>query len=1019
MAIYKPSNLTPNLQEVDFDTPVDFSCQVNTSGSSVKAYKITIFSEQGDQKIYEQIARDLPKPILNKGQLEVSAQIQENGSTVEIDTVTEPTEEGQVLINGKNYQWSIRTYDAPVGSTTQPQTVVCTGFLVGSTQYVVWTKNNDKIETDRWIEFETTGPDQIFPIVGANEENIVLPAAGEKYRERKQIYWAEPKLGWNEDITKLEIDGHFKYSYKDGTPFKIFTVSDKHTLNSFYAEPNDKIKRGMFVELFNGSTMIGTRKKIIGYGELTGEIRVQEAWPQLPENGWTYKLYEYNAVANTYKQVTTSTVSLVVGGTAITDSSFTVMGNRWDDTKKQLFIQPNINIKTDKTNPNEIVFDNGTRLDIKQVLSTTQIPDKTTDVTFNKLDNTQWLLETGHVEIVEGTPTEFSIAPRTPYTVYTDFMDSMPYALFYARQTPQITLQARQWAIKGDEVSEYEDLINKETYEWRDIEFQAIWSSANSVQIRSYKYLLYSIDAYDNKELINETEDIYNTELSWYFRGFETSRRYEVEVQITDEYGNVYNQTCEFTAIYNIQNSVVPLYTEYLCDKHGIRINAYPPLFVESTTTTAPEGQITPTAIASNVKVNIDVTGVESGRYVDTMDGTCLNYTRIINSARTPIELPDAFTYLTRFRFPRGEESGEKNFFKYFNGNNDRTITAICVENPKEFWVNEENTVLTNALENLGNYTGIYLSLVNSDNQEIGGKQEISSYDAATGQIVLKTGFNLKSYNGFTYRIFGYVSSNDTFEIIPFSMNNSISIGGDVYELKVGSLDSYTIQNNNIRINPNRLKLKVYKNKDYSNPLYCFNGGRDNQKDLTQYIPNFTTPGGFSFVLQDGSQYEVVEMLPPAPDETYTERTFLLTRDCIINNKIYYQGVYQLRNISQGNISGYQWSLISPSQYFFFESTADAGTDAQGNPYTYDYLKVPEGLRVSPNADGGAINWGDVAIGENGDAGYIWMPDGETTEKQNLRQLAEQWFAFYMVVNPANTENPVLCSIQVDEGDAL
>ena len=51
------------------------------------------------------------------------------------------------------------------------------------------------------------------------------------------------------------------------------------------------------------------------------------------------------------------TSSNKVGGAPVA-GTFKVVNNRWDSSKKQLFIQPNVNIKTDITNPNEIVFDN-------------------------------------------------------------------------------------------------------------------------------------------------------------------------------------------------------------------------------------------------------------------------------------------------------------------------------------------------------------------------------------------------------------------------------------------------------------------------------------------------------------------------------------------------------------------------------------------------------------------------------------------------------------------------------------
>ena len=49
MAVYKPSNLVPTLQEIDVLKDQVFSCQVNTSGDKVTKYKIQVLSNRGDE----------------------------------------------------------------------------------------------------------------------------------------------------------------------------------------------------------------------------------------------------------------------------------------------------------------------------------------------------------------------------------------------------------------------------------------------------------------------------------------------------------------------------------------------------------------------------------------------------------------------------------------------------------------------------------------------------------------------------------------------------------------------------------------------------------------------------------------------------------------------------------------------------------------------------------------------------------------------------------------------------------
>lgn len=89
--IYKNSNLKPSLSEIDVTNEKDsvFSCQVNTSGTTVKAYKINILSGDGTKGILAPTApTELPKPLINKAIL----------TSNEINSTTVPS-----LTNGQDY----------------------------------------------------------------------------------------------------------------------------------------------------------------------------------------------------------------------------------------------------------------------------------------------------------------------------------------------------------------------------------------------------------------------------------------------------------------------------------------------------------------------------------------------------------------------------------------------------------------------------------------------------------------------------------------------------------------------------------------------------------------------------------------------------------------------------------------------------------------------------------------------------------------------------------------------------
>ena len=114
MALFKPSNFYPNLEEIDLNENNTFSCQINSSGSSVKAYKIWFLSEN-NETILESKAANLQIPIKNKNFLNINN--------------LQDLEGYNKMKNGNNYKWGIRVYDAEIGSTKKPDTLICHYFL--------------------------------------------------------------------------------------------------------------------------------------------------------------------------------------------------------------------------------------------------------------------------------------------------------------------------------------------------------------------------------------------------------------------------------------------------------------------------------------------------------------------------------------------------------------------------------------------------------------------------------------------------------------------------------------------------------------------------------------------------------------------------------------------------------------------------------------------------------------------------------------------------------------------------
>ena len=483
---------------------------------------------------------------------------------------------------------------------------------------------------------------------------MVLPTGA--YRERKQISWVENELGWNKNFIKIELEEPFTYNYKDETEFQVYLCSDQHTQTSVFIDPNDVIERGYYIEIYtpDGQTLLETKRKIMGYGESTGEVRVQDPFNSIPVNGQIFKIYSYDYVTATYTEQS-FTSSNKVGGAPVA-GTFKVVNNRWDSSKKQLFIQPNVNIKTDITNPNEIVFDNnGARVDINKTISTTVVPRKTTDTTFNPLDNSQWLLTSGT------SPTSIipSVSPKSYYKVYSDFMDTFPFSVFYARTTPTRVLQFKNANEMVGVDNPFITVNNDTAINWRDVTFNTTWNQIEGVEVKYYHYYLYDT----NGDLVIESDDIYNSIMEWTFRGLTSGtetqpEHYSIKIKIVDQYDKEFTNEASFLVYYEVEQGIIPLDVSLNCDEHGMLVVPQAPVYV----LTKDDGNM-PTVDSR------DLNSIED--YLQIPAGEVLNYVCMDDAEQTPIVITPDFSYFTKFQLTA-------DFLKNIKKNNEETILKIA-----------------------------------------------------------------------------------------------------------------------------------------------------------------------------------------------------------------------------------------------------------------------------------------------------------------------------------------------------
>ena len=1040
--IYKASSLSPNLNEIDILSTArnPFQAQVNTLGTSVKAYSVNFLSGDGATTILNQPSQALGQEIRNKEQLSLNLTVDSSGNFVTFKeegkkglSATAQCEENQSFQNGRDYQWNIRMYEnhSPRTADEDPTTLVCSGFTVGSTTSVIWvdlsgisseeTKKlvKDQLKYDRWIEISASSKnDGMMAITLPNEDNLAYPTTW-PYRERRQINWVYTDLGWDKDVIKIELTESFTYNYTNGKTFTLYNVSDQHTLNNFYVEPNDDIELGNYISLNNDDSV---KRKIIGYGQETGEIRLQEGFPTVPKNGDTYKLWTKNLTSSTAsfeEKKQHSSAEKKFGGTPNTKPPFKIMTSYWNsEADHQIFVQPNINIKSDALNPPQIVWKNGVRLNIIQEISTLgqYVAGKKTDITFNKLDNTQWLLK-GNCKIATQSTGDIQqiIVPQTDYTVYTDFMDSIPNAVLYARQAPTLGIKYKDYRELDLENIPYISIDQSVPAPWRDVAFLGTWNSINNVEIKYYHYYLYSIDNYNNETLIAESDDIYDSSLEWNFKGFETNNFYKVRITIHDKYGKAYSEEDIFYIEYAVYSSVVPLANSLICDEQAIKLEVVSPVYVISTDKGSEK------TITSN---DVYLSSNSKYYYADTTSGRVLNYTQVADANNTPIQIPEVFSFFTRFRFPYVTSDSKVGFFNNITGTDLKTLMEIAHASYTQFYLNQVDTVLYNELYStlytrqdnqaladaiplypdgisivlysdettpikdgagkivyytLSSYTmsstkivvqekidtpvtsfdhyvyydkvtkdeigssvslnngqldrrSIYLSIF-SDENSADEYKKLLSYNKETGELVIESSLKSDSYNHLNYKAYTLKSANNYIPL-PSSTSGDISLGGDVYTVKVGGLDLLLVDEKNkiIRKNPNMLKMQVFKNGS-NEPLACFNGGKSTSYDIQSMLSNMTVPDKFSFALQykytDSNKttlkYMLVENFKEEPDYMDQNMIYILTKDIVFapfgkEAKTYYVGQYKYTVNTDGSAD---WILQVDTEYLYLDESGD------------------------------------------------------------------------------------------------
>lgn len=298
--------------------------------------------------------------------------------------------------------------------------------------------------------------------------------------------------------------------------------------------------------------------KIIGYDEDSGEIRLEnnvyrtltdtdvyEIWERYEESGETSTEYYTRRLP----QASAIDDFLKVGGEI--KANIKCCNSYLPSAENgKIYIQPNINMKTDENFNPRLIFENGDIVDVLYDYDLNENRDYSKrDKSINKLDNSQWIIST------QNTP--YPIECGSVYSIYECFADSVPENYFYARSLSNISVKyCDSSAYNNDNVDSYktlgDDVIGKKiVMRCMNGTFKGIYTGITP--IRKYRYKLFD----ENDDIVVDTEDIYANNLLFSYNGFANDLLYTLQLEVEDQLGYIYHYSQSFYTQYTVFNNII------------------------------------------------------------------------------------------------------------------------------------------------------------------------------------------------------------------------------------------------------------------------------------------------------------------------------------------------------------------------------------------------------------------------------------------------------------------------------
>lgn len=426
--IYQPRSIQPTYKSIDANSVEEISMVMNTS-DRVNAYQLTVY--------------DMENNLLYKSDKEDFAVELYNG---DMGFIKLPTEMG--LENGKDYKWVARLYQP------NKDMVITYGSIIDPTTYIYSVGDT-----------------------GLNKNTYVISVGDYAYSF--------------DTLNNLSKGDALSFNSYDET---ITQIQNKGT--SEYWLANTKINLNNFATLEMTLQPDGTYKYIVpAIGLRAGDYHIaiggKEIWfttlSDLKGDSEDVSKSDYITYNPSNEKVTQTYNNITISLTSINAIPLSV--NRSENTKTNVYLKQNINIKNDmqltigEESRNIVSYDINTGLAIVDS-EFSKIPDK-----------------------------------NDTYYIYSDFIETTPENMLYVRKVPTVT------------ITNYQATIDTKEYT-----FQGEYQQDDDVPLVYFLWNLYSVtDA--GASLIKTSGKVYSANIQFSYDGFKPGETYRIELTCETEYG--------------------------------------------------------------------------------------------------------------------------------------------------------------------------------------------------------------------------------------------------------------------------------------------------------------------------------------------------------------------------------------------------------------------------------------------------------------------------------------------------